>query len=216
MAGAEGGSRTARRGRRPGATETRGAVLEAARAQFARDGFTATTIRGVALQAGVDASLVIQFHGSKQGLFAAAMHVPASVLQRLDAAFDGPPEDLGERVVSAFLDVWEGAADDAEPLMAMLRSAVANDLAREQLGDFVQARLLAGARRRTARRHPDADGTAAGAAAALRAAAASAMLVGLVLGRRVIGVPTLADADRAELVRLVAPAIQAVLSGDRR
>ena len=214
MTGAQGGSRTARRGRRPGATETRGAVLEAARAQFARDGFTGTTIRGVALQAGVDASLVIQFHGSKQGLFAAAMHVPASVLQRLDSAFDGPPEDLGERVVSAFLDVWEGAADDAEPLMAMLRSAVANDLAREQLRDFVQARLLAGAGRRTGLHH--ADATVVGDGAVLRAAAASAMLVGLVLGRRVIGVPTLADADRAELVRLVAPAIQAVLSGDRR
>lgn len=121
-----------RRGRRPGGSSTRETVLEAARGQFACKGFAATTIRGVAEAAGVDASLVMQFYSSKQGLFAAVMSVPPSVLERLTAAFEGPQEHVGDRVVRAFLNVWGGDPADAEPLMAMLRGAVVHELAREQ------------------------------------------------------------------------------------
>jgi Tetracyclin repressor-like, C-terminal domain len=38
------------------------------------------------------------------------------------------------------------------------------------------------------------------------------MLVGLVVGRRLVGVPILADADTETLVSLVTPAIQSVLT----
>ena len=44
-------ARKARRGRRPGTSNTRQAMLEAARARFANDGFAATTIRLVAADA---------------------------------------------------------------------------------------------------------------------------------------------------------------------
>ncbi|PRY13010.1 TetR/AcrR family transcriptional regulator [Kineococcus rhizosphaerae] len=202
-----GGVGEPRRGRRPGTHDTRGRVLDAARALFARDGFSATTVRAVAAEAGVDASLVMQFFGSKQGLFAAVVQVPASVLERFDEVFRGPDEDLGERVVRAFLDVWEGVPAQSEPLMAVLRSAVANDLAREQLRGFIEARLQDGVRRR------GRGGAGAEGAAALRAGVAASMLVGLVLGRHVVQVPTLAAAGREDLVRLAAPAVQAVLAG---
>ena len=48
--------------------------------------------------------------------------------------------------------------------------------------------------------------------AVLRAGLASSMLVGLVVGRRIVGVPVLADTDRDNLVAFVAPAIQNVLT----
>jgi hypothetical protein len=48
--------------------------------------------------------------------------------------------------------------------------------------------------------------------AALRAGLASSMLVGLVVGRRLVGVPIIAEADTETLVALVAPAIQRVLT----
>ncbi|MGO1313275.1 MAG: TetR family transcriptional regulator, partial [Brevibacterium aurantiacum] len=48
-----------RRGRRPGQESSRQSILEAARARFAAEGFTATTIRRVAADAGVDASQVM-------------------------------------------------------------------------------------------------------------------------------------------------------------
>lgn len=186
-----------RPGRRPGANTTRAAILDAARVRFAAEGFAATTIRSVAQDAGVDASLVMQFFGSKNDLFAAVMSLPRSVLDRLDEAFAGDGPDRGERVVRTFLDVWEGPPEHAGPLHAMLRGAVANELARQQLSDFLQARLTAGV---------VADD------AALRAGVVASMLVGLVFGRDVVAVPVLAGADRERLTALVAPAVQTLLT----
>jgi AcrR family transcriptional regulator len=189
----------ARRGRRPGTSTTRQAILDAARARFAGDGFTATTIRRVAADAGVDASLVIQFFRSKDELFAAVMSISPDALARFSTAFEGPDEHLGERVVRAYLDAWEGT--DSEPLMAMLRGAIANEQASAQLREFIQARLLDGVKSR-----------AVGDDAAVRAGLASSMLVGIVVGRRIVAVPTIANVDRETLFAIVAPAIQSLLT----
>jgi len=185
-------------GRRPGGSSTRTAVLAAARARFASDGFAATTIRRIAADAGVDPSQVMQFFGSKDDLFAAAMAVPSSALRRFDTAFEAPDEHLGERVVEAFLDAWEGPDEESEPLMAMLRGAIVHEHASTQLRDFIQARLVHGASNEDR---------------VLRAGLAAAMLVGIVTSRRVIGVPALAAATRDDLIAVVAPAIQCVLVG---
>lgn len=190
----------ARRGRRPGMSTTRQTILDAARARFAGDGFTATTIRRVAADAGVDASLVMQFFGSKNELFAAVMSISPEALARLSTAFEGPEEHLGERVVRTFLGVWEGAPRDSEPLMAMLRGAIVNEQAGAQLREFIQARLLEGVASRVV---DDA---------VLRAGLASSMLVGIVVGRRIVGVPVIANADTETLIALLAPAIQSVLT----
>lgn len=191
---------TRRPGRRPGPGNTRLAVLESARARFAADGFAATTIRRVAADAGVDASQVMQFFRSKEELFAAVMAVPTSALDRFDTAFEGPDEHLGERVVRACLQAWEGPNEESEPLMAMLRGAIVNQHANDQLRDFIQSRLREGTQA-----SGDAD-------AGLRTGLASAMLVGIVTARRIIGVPTLVYADVEDLVRVVAPALQEVLA----
>jgi AcrR family transcriptional regulator len=190
-----------RRGRRPGTSTTRQAILDAARARFASDGYAATTIRRIAAESGVNPSLVMQFFTSKEELFAAVMSISPKSLARISTVFDGPDDHLGERVVRAHLEVWEGAPEDSEPMMAMLRGAIANEQAGSQLREFIQARLLdaMGAGRSNA---PDA---------ALRAGLASSMLVGIVVGRRLVGVPILADADTETLVAMVAPAIQSVL-----
>jgi AcrR family transcriptional regulator len=190
-----------RRGRRPGTSTTRQTILDAARARFATDGFAATTIRRVAADAGVNPSLVMQFFTSKEELFAAVMSISPKSLSRFSTVLDGPDEHLGERVVRAYLEEWDGDPEDSEPLMAMLRGAIVNAQAGSQLREFIQARLL------------DAMGAEGGNApdAALRAGLASAMLVGLVVGRRLVGVPILAEADTETLVALVAPAIQRVL-----
>lgn len=186
------------RGRRPGKQTTRQSVLDAARTRFAADGFDATTIRLVAADAGVDPSQVMQFFRSKDALFAAAMDIPAAALQKFDTVFDGPDVELGERIVRAFLAAWE-APGDSQPLMAMLRGAIVNERAAEQLRGFIQSRLLHGTQDR-------ADGQAM-----LRAGLAAAMLVGIVTSRRVIAVPVLAEADTEQIISVVAPAIQQIL-----
>ncbi|WP_203843668.1 TetR/AcrR family transcriptional regulator [Winogradskya humida] len=192
----------ARIGRRPGAESTRQAVLQAARARFAGDGFAATTIRRIATDAGVDPSQVMQFFGSKDELFATVMAIPPSALHRFDTAFEGPGEHLGERVVRAYLEAWEGPAEESEPLMAMLRGAIVNQHANTQLRDFIQSRLTHGMHGR-------------GDEAILRAGLAAAMLVGIITSQRIIGVPALVATDKETLVRTIGPAIQQLLAGDR-
>lgn len=189
-------------GRRPGVSNTRQTVLVAARALFANDGFDATTIRRVATDANVDPSQVMQFFRSKDELFAAAMAIPPSALARFDTAFEGPDAHLGERVVRAYLAAWDGASEESEPLMAMLRGAIVHEHASAQLREFIQSRLLNGAR----------DHARDSTDAALRSGLASSMLVGLVTGRRIVGVPLLIDADVDTLVDIVAPAIQEILA----
>lgn len=187
-----------RLGRRRGTGSSREVVLAAARARFANDGFAATTIRVVATDAGVDPSQVMQFFGSKDELFATVMAIPASALARFDTAFEAPEQHLGEHVVRAYLEAWEGAAAESEPLMAMLRGAVVNENASRQLRDFIQSRLVHGMKGR-------------GDDALLRAGLAASMLIGVILSRRIIGVPALVRADTDTLVRTVGPAIQAML-----
>ncbi|WP_018157773.1 TetR family transcriptional regulator [Demetria terragena] len=200
MAAPQQSPQPARVGRRPGPASTRLAVLAAARARFAADGYAGTTIRRVATDAGVDPSQVMQFFGSKDGLFAAAMEIPASATERFDTAFQGPSERLGERVVRAYLEAWEGPAAESEPLMAMLRGAVVNEQAGTQLREFIESRLAHGMAGR-------------GRDATLRAGLAATMMVGVVVGRRMVGVPTLVDADIDELVGVMGPAIQELLEG---
>ena len=188
-----------RPGRRPGSGSTRQTVLDVARSRFASDGFTATTMRLVAADAGVDVSMVMQFFRSKDELFAAVMNIPGSALEKLSTVFEGADDHLGERVVRAFLQAWDGAPEESEPLMAMLRGAIVNEQARHQLRDYIESRLLTGASQRLG---PDAE---------LRGGLALSMLVGLVAGRQIIGVPVLAAADRETLVAIAAPAIQHAL-----
>lgn len=190
-------------GRRPGSSITRQAVLDAARARFSQDGFAGATIRKIAADAGVDASLVIQFYGSKDELFAAAMALSPEALKHFAQAFEGPEDKLGERITTAFLELWEGDAEVSEPLLAMLRAAITNDQAAASLRDFIQARLVEQISPKLANAQ-DAD---------VRAAFASAMLIGVVVGRDIVRVPVLASSDRVTMARLLAPAIQAVLLG---
>jgi AcrR family transcriptional regulator len=58
----------------PRSEGTRRAILRAARSMFAARGFEQTTIRAVAAEADVDASMVmLRYFQSKAGLFAAAV-----------------------------------------------------------------------------------------------------------------------------------------------
>jgi AcrR family transcriptional regulator len=193
-----------RRGRRPGRSDSRQAVLDAARARFASDGFTATTIRKIAADAGVDAALVMQFFKSKDELFGAVMSVPPAALARMTDAWHGPKESVGERVARAFLDVWENDPQASEPLLAMLRGAIAHEQAAAQFREFLEARLMTGIPAEVR----DDEGTR------LRVGLAAAMLVGVIVARSVVRVPTVADQPLDSIVATAAEALQALLAPD--
>src|SRR5215207_215214 len=107
---------------------TRARILEAARRRFAREGYDGTTIRAVAADADIDPSMVMRYYGSKDGLFAAAADVDLH-LPDLAAV---PRDQLGETLVRHWVARWEGGQSD-ELLIVLLRSAVTNERAAEQL-----------------------------------------------------------------------------------
>ena len=191
----------ARTGRRPGRSGTREAILAAARRSFAAHGYDATTIRGVARDAGVDGALVAHYFGAKDGLFAAAMELPGAPSEALAEALEGDDHELGARIVSAFLSVWDGAAGGT-PLMALLRSATASDRAASVLREFAEREIVGRLAARIG--GPDAE---------LRASLTAAHMLGLGVARHVVGIEPVASADPAELAATIGPRIQGYLTG---
>jgi len=191
---------TGQRGRRPGAPDTRGQILEAARESFAAKGFRSTTIRGVAADAGVDAALVHHYFGTKDDLFVASLEIPIDPRQALAAVFAAGLDDAGERLLATVLSVWD-EPEGRRPLVALVRSS---------LGDpgstLLQDGLVRVIFKALADHLPEGEGE-------LRASLVATQMLGLILGRYVLGLEPLASLPRDEVVALVGPTLQRYLSG---
>jgi AcrR family transcriptional regulator len=192
----------ARTGRRPGASATREAILEAARESFAERGYFETSVRAVAARAGVDAALVHHYFGTKDRLFAAAMELPFDPAAIAPVLLEPGLDGLGERLVRFFLRVWDQPSSRAR-IQAILRNALSHDAAAALLRDVITREVLG--RVAAAVDTPDAP---------LRASLVGAQLVGLGLARYIIRLEPLASADPEVVVASVAPAIQRYLTGD--
>lgn len=190
-----------RGGRRPGDSGTRDAILDAARAGFAESGFAATTIRGVAARAGVDAALVHHFFGTKDQLFSAALALPEDFMAGLPQPFAGDRADVGERMTRTYLRLWEDPATGAA-LRAVVRSTFAHQEAAALLREVIASQLLARAAAQLDVDSPE-----------LRVALASAHLFGVAVTRYVVVVEPLAGTPLDDLVTAVAPAVQHYLTG---
>lgn len=192
----------ARTGRRRGPSDTRAAILDAARQSFAERGFSDTSVRAVAARSGVDAALVHHYFGTKDGLFAAAMELPLDPAAVVPALVEPGLEGLGERLVRFYLQVWEEPASRAR-MQGILRSALSHDAAAALLRDFVTRAVLG--RVAAAVDAPDAR---------FRASLAGTQLVGLGMLRYIIRVEPLASAEPETVVAVIAPTLQRYLTGD--
>ena len=181
--------------------ETRAAILAAARQRFAADGFERTTIRAIAADAEIDPSMVMRYYGSKDGLFAAAadldLHLPdlAAV----------PREQLGETLARHWVELWEGGLSD-ELLIVLLRSAITNERAAEQL------RTVFGAQVATTLAAVVDDP----AEAPTRAGLVSTQMLGLALCRHILRLPPVVALDAETLIASVAETVQRYLTGPLR
>ena len=115
---------------------TEAAILDAARQLFAEVGYEKTTIRGVAGRAGVDPALVMQYYGSKDGLFAAAAHAIAERKQVSEV----PRDELG---LQALKDLFQGFEDEQSRCahFAVMRSCLTNESARAVMRDEIMAAM---------------------------------------------------------------------------
>lgn len=113
-------------GRRPGQTQTREQILEAARAQFADRGYERTTLRSIARAAGVHPSMLHYHFGSKQQLYGDALNLPVDpweVMTRLLTQI--PRQQFPAAFVRHAVSTWRDPADGAR-LRAMLRRALSD------------------------------------------------------------------------------------------
>lgn len=188
------------RGRRPGNPEvTRRAILEAARATFARAGYERATIRAIASRAKVDPALVHHHFGTKEELFVAAHELPFSPAA-VRAILEGGEGTLGERLVRLSLSA---TLSEGGPFESLVRAAMTNPTARAMLRSFVEHGML------------DALAPYLGTPdARFRIMLAGSHLMGLLMARRVLGVDALREADPEHLVRVVGPTIDHYLTGD--
>jgi AcrR family transcriptional regulator len=193
---------SAGRGRRPGTRDTRGRILDAARAAFGERGFDGATMRDVAARAEVDPALVHHYFGTKQQLFVAAMEMPVDFAVLVPRLIDGPEDRVGERFVAFILELWD--RPEVRPLLlGLVRSATTDPVAGAMMRRLLEeGPLLAIA---SALHRPDAR---------LRASLAGSQFIGLLLARFVVGVEPLASAERQAVIRTVGPTIQRYLVGD--
>jgi AcrR family transcriptional regulator len=182
----------AKTGRRPGRESSRGAVLDAARSRFARYGYDATTIRSVAADAGVDPALVMQFYGSKEGLFAAAiLDIHTSSLESMSAVLAGPRSGMDERFTRAYFQLWEDPITGPKVqslFRAIIGSPLATAMYRANVRGTVTKSVIPSAKH-------------------LRIMLAGTHLLGTAITRYILEVPQLAALSIDELVRLCAPAV---------
>jgi AcrR family transcriptional regulator len=192
----------ARTGRRPGASGTRDAILEAARREFGQHGYDRATIRGVARGAGVDPALVHYFFGTKAELFAAAMELPVNPAELAQTLLAGEPERIGERLIATFLSVWDHG-DNRDVFIGLLRSAVTDEQAATLLREFAMRELFG--RVAAALGTPDAE---------LRANLVFSQIFGLAVARYILRIEPLASTPGELVAAAVGPTVQRYITGD--
>jgi AcrR family transcriptional regulator len=95
-------------------------LLDAARHRFAHDGYTATTVRDIADDAGVNVALINRYFESKEGLFGACLTAAVDELRRTadTVPFAQIPDVIAGQVVGMSTD-----GRPSEILLLLLRSS---------------------------------------------------------------------------------------------
>ncbi len=174
---------------------TEGAIVEAARALFAEVGYEKTTIRGVASRAGVDPALVMQYYGSKDGLFAASARWFADRRTASHASLQDLPAAVLADLLTGMEDPEQRCAAEA-----VLRSCLTHESARVVMRDEVMQE-----------RHAKIAATIGGEDGELRAGLLGAIMIGTTIARYLLEIPAVAGASREDIERVLEPVLKALV-----
>jgi AcrR family transcriptional regulator len=191
-----------RRGRRPGRSGSREAILSVARAAFARDAYAGTSLRAIAREAGVDPALISHYFGSKAGLFIAATDWPFDPADGRRATVAGGPDEAGRRLAEFFFGHWsipEKRISILGLLQAAFTDATVAALLREFFVDEVFEPMLA---------ELGADQVP------LRAGLLASQLHGIIMSRYVLDVLSQEAIDDATVIDAIAPTLQRYALGE--
>jgi AcrR family transcriptional regulator len=197
-------TKTSRRrpGRPAGGSDTRQRILASARELFAHNGIDRTSIRAVAAGAGVDAALVHHYFGTKQQLFAAAIHLPIDPMEVIVPMRETPVEELGLKLPSLLLPLWD--SELGAGLIATLRSLISGSevsLARSFLQEVIGVEVGS--------RVDNPPGTGA-----IRTQFVASQLMGVVMARYIVKIEPFASLSAEQIAQTIAPNLQRYLTGD--
>jgi AcrR family transcriptional regulator len=191
-----------RPGRPAGSSDTRDRILASARVLFARNGIAKTSIRAVAAAAGVDSALVHHYFGTKEKLFAAAVHVPIDPMNVIGPLREVPVEELGRAIPSILLPLWDSEIGAA--FIATLRSVMAGsevNLFRSFIQDVIAVEVGA--------RVDNPPGTGI-----IRIQFAASQLVGVLMARHILDLEPFKSLPATQIIETIAPNLQRYLTGD--
>jgi AcrR family transcriptional regulator len=196
-----GTTKTPRTGRRPGASSSREDILEAARKLFAERGYQGATMRAIAAEAGVDASLVVHFFGNKATLLSEAVEWPFDPEVEMPKLLVDGKHQVGRHLVALVVRTWDREGG-RNPILTLVRAATIEPKAAEMLASFLRVRLFGPLMARLGSDRPD-----------LRATLAASQLVGIGLARHVLRAAPVASAKPADVVDWYGPTLQRYLTG---
>jgi AcrR family transcriptional regulator len=191
-----------RPGRPAGGSNTRERILDSARELFARNGLKNTSIRAVAAAAGVDSALVHHYFGTKEQLFAAAIHIPINPVDIIGPLREVPVDELGHRVASMLLTLWD--SEIGASFVATLRSILAGsevNLFRTFIEDFIAVEV--GSRVD----NPPGSGL-------IRVQFVASQLAGVLVARYMLNLEPFASLPAQQVADTIAPNIQRYLTGE--
>ena len=190
-----------KRGRRTDGGQAKSAIEEAARQLFAEHGYDRTSIRQVAIAAGVDPMLVTHYFTSKTGLFTAMMRTPVDPDVAIAHILELGPEHAGERMARLVLRTLEDPAS-RKWIIAMVRAATAEP----EIGAVVRAKLV------ETLLIPLAE-AAGGSEPEYRAGLLAAQLMGVALIRYILAIEPIASRPAEQVAADLAPTLQRYLNG---
>ena len=190
-----------RTGRRPGTSDTRAAILDAAARRFATAGYDRASLRAIARDAGVDQKLIAHYFGSKQQLFVAAIGMPVNPAEILPAVLAGGCEGLADRLAGVLATLLE-QPDFHQRLTGVVRAAASHPDAARMMREFLTREVFAPIASTL-----DADEPL------LRANLVGSQVVGLLMARYVIAVEPLASTPAPVVAAAVAPTLERYLVG---
>jgi AcrR family transcriptional regulator len=191
-----------RPGRPAGPSDTRERILTSARELFAQNGIDKTSIRAVAAAARVDPALVHHYYGTKQQLFAAAVHIPIDPMRVILPLRETPIEELGHKLPSLLLPLWDSELRSG--FIAALRSLLAGSevsllrsFMQEVIGVEVGSRVD----------NPPGTGV-------IRVQFTASQLVGVVMARYILELDPFKSLPVEQIVETIGPNLQRYLTDD--
>jgi len=188
-------------GRRPGKSDTRADIIEAACISFAEEGYDKASLRGIARRAGVDPALIHHYFAGKSELFMAALSIrrdPGDIFDEVQAS-----TAAGESLVRAFLEEWEpeGPSDGPSPFLTVVQAVSASPDTARALREFLTERVWARQRK---------DGKPPGPN--LRQSLITSQLFGIAVARYVLCLEPLASATIDDVASWCGPMVEATFA----